>query len=220
MWGKLLNAGQTCVAPDYLLVEECVKDELLLTINHYIKEFYGEKPEKNPEYPKIINKRHFDRLCSLIPSNLLKINEESMQIAPVILSNISWNSEIMNDEIFGPILPLITFTNLQEVIKAINSKEKPLALYLFTTDKATEEEILSQVFFGGGCINDTIIHVANNNIPFGGVGNSGIGRYHGKDSFYSFSHTKSIMKKSNLLDINARYAPYTNKIKLLRMIMK
>ncbi len=220
VWGKLLNAGQTCVAPDYLLVEESIKDELVAEINKYIKLFYGETPEKNAEYPKIINQRHFERLCNLIPKDLLRVNEETLQIAPTVLTNLSWDSEIMQEEIFGPILPILTFKSIAEVINEINKRDKPLALYLFTTSKEVEKEILSKTFFGGGCVNDTIIHVGNNNIPFGGVGNSGIGKYHGKDSFYCFSHTKSIMKKSNLLDINVRYAPYGNKLNLLRKIMK
>ncbi|MFI3212330.1 MAG: aldehyde dehydrogenase family protein [Eubacteriales bacterium] len=220
VWGKLLNAGQTCVAPDYLLVEESMKDALLSAINHYIQVFYGECPERNTEYPKIINQRHFDRLCNLIPNDLRKANEKTLQIAPAVLPNASWDSEIMKEEIFGPILPVLTFKSIAEVITKINKGEKPLALYLFTTDKETEQEILLKTFFGGGCVNDTIIHVGNNNIPFGGVGNSGMGRYHGKDSFYSFSHTKSMIKKSNLLDINVRYAPYRDKINLLRKIMK
>ncbi|MFI3207441.1 MAG: aldehyde dehydrogenase family protein, partial [Clostridia bacterium] len=220
VWGKLLNAGQTCVAPDYLLVQESVKAELLSAINYYIKEFYGENPETNTEYPKIINEKHFNRLCSLIPKDLLKINAKTLQIAPTVLPNSNWNSEIMKEEIFGPILPVLAFRDTKEVIQELNKREKPLALYLFTRDKNTEKEILSKVFFGGGCVNDTIIHVSNDNLPFGGIGNSGMGKYHGDDSFYSFSHTKSIMKKSNKLDINIRYAPFGNKIKLLRKIMK
>lgn len=220
VWGKLLNSGQTCVAPDYLLVEEDVKAELISYINDYIKDFFGENPETNTEYPKIINQKHFARLCKLIPDELLKVNAETLQIAPVILADTSWNDEIMEEEIFGPILPILTFKTIAEAINEINRREKPLALYLFTTDCNTEREILTKTFFGGGCVNDTIIHVSNNHIPFGGIGNSGIGKYHGKDSFYSFSHTKSIMKKSNLLDLNVRYAPYQGKIKLLRKIMK
>ncbi len=219
IWGKLLNAGQTCVAPDYILVEESVKEELISHMNYYIKDFYGESPETNTEYPKIINQKHYERLCNLIPNDLLKANKETLQIAPVILPNTNWDNKIMEEEIFGPILPILVFNSVQEVITKINEHEKPLALYLFTQDKEMEKQILSRAFFGGGCVNDTMIHAGNHYIPFGGVGNSGIGRYHGKESFYTFTHTKSIMKKSELVDINVRYAPYKDKIKLLRRLM-
>ncbi len=220
IWGKLLNAGQTCVAPDYILAHEDIKDELISALKHYIEVFYGKNPEKNSEYPKIISQRHFDRLCSLIPKDVLKVNAESLQIAPVILPDSTWDSMVMQEELFGPILPVLTFNNIKEVINEINKREKALALYLFTTDKSNEEEILSKTFFGGGCVNDTVTHAANHHIPFGGVGNSGMGRYHGENSFYTFSHTKSIMKKSNLMDNNMRYAPYGNKLKLLKKILK
>ncbi len=220
VWGKLLNAGQTCVAPDYILAEESIKDELVSAIKEYIEVFYGKNPEKNSEYPKIITKKHFDRLCSLIPKDLLKVNEETLQIAPTVLPDATWDSKAMQEEIFGPILPVLTFSNINEAIDEINKREKALALYLFTTDKSTEEEVLTKVFFGGGCVNDTVTHAANHHIPFGGVGNSGMGRYHGEESFYTFSHTKSIMKKSNLMDNNMRYAPYKNKLNLLKKILK
>ena len=219
VWGKLLNAGQTCVAPDYIYVDSSIKDELIKAIKKYITIFFGDEPQNNDEYPKIINNQHFDRLCALIPKELQKVNTETLQIAPVILDNCNFDSEIMKDEIFGPIFPILEFKSIEEVIQRINSLDKPLALYLFTTSKEIEKTILKRTFFGGGVINDTIIHVANNNIPFGGVSTSGIGRYHGKDSFYEFSHTKSIMKRGTFLDINIRYAPFKDKLNLLRKLM-
>ncbi len=219
VWGKLLNSGQTCVAPDYLLVHHSVKDQLLTAMKKYITAFYGENPLESPEYPKIITKQHFDRLCALIPEELRQVNEETLQIAPVFMDNSDWDSEVMEKELFGPIFPVITYTNLTEAIAKINSREKPLALYLFTTSKAAEKEVLTTAFYGGGCVNDTIIHLANSALPFGGVGYSGMGSYHGKASYSLFSHTKSIAKKSTLLDVPVRYAPFKGKMWLLKLFM-
>ena len=222
IWGKLLNSGQTCVAPDYILVHETVKKEFLIAVQKYIHLFYGENPQENPEYPKIINQHHFDRLCTLIVNNKDviggKYNHNTLQISPTIIDNCHFESLVMEDEIFGPIFPILTYKNIDEVIIQINKRPKPLALYYFTTSKNNEQKILNNVAFGGGCINDTIVHLANSNLSFGGVGESGMGKYHGKESFYTFSHTKSILKKSLLLDIDVRYAPYRNKIKLLRKV--
>ena len=222
-WGKLLNSGQTCVAPDYVLIHEKIKDDFVIALQKYITIFYGENPEQNTEYPKIINKHHFDRLNKLIKENKNviggKANDETMQISPAIIDNCSWNDEVMKEEIFGPILPIIKYKNLDEAITEINKRPKPLALYCFTTSKSFETKILNSVSFGGGCINDTIIHLANSNLPFGGVGESGMGKYHGKESFLTFSHSKSILKKSLKIDINVRYAPYDDKIKLLRKFL-
>ena len=222
IWGKLLNSGQTCVAPDYILVHETVKEEFLIAAQKYIHLFYGENPQENPEYPKIINQHHFDRLYTLIENSKDviggKYNHNTLQIAPTIIDNCNFESLAMEDEIFGPILPILTYKNIDEVIIQINKRPKPLALYYFTTSKNNEQKILNNVAFGGGCINDTIVHLANSNLSFGGVGESGMGKYHGKESFYTFSHTKSILKKSLLLDIDVRYAPYRNKIKLLKKI--
>ena len=222
-WGKLLNSGQTCVAPDYILVHESVKQEFVSALQKYITLFYGTNPEINTEYPKIINQHHFDRLCELISnsSDVIggKSNPETMQIAPAIVDNCTFESLVMEDEIFGPILPILSYTNLDDIINAINNRPKPLALYCFTQSNAVEKKILHSITFGGGCINDTIIHLANSHLSFGGVGESGMGRYHGKESFNTFSHTKSILKKGNFIDINVRYAPYKNKIKLLKKIL-
>lgn len=222
VWGKLLNAGQTCVAPDYILVHESIKDELVSCIRKYMVKFYGEKPQYNDEFPKIINRHHYDRLINLIKisGEEPQANEDTLQIAPTIIDNCDWYSEVMKEELFGPIIPVLTYKNIDDIIISINSRPKPLALYVFTTSKEIEKKVLNRIYYGGGCINDTIVHLANPNIPFGGVGNSGMGNYHGKESFYAFSHSKSILKKSNKIDINLRYAPYGENLKWLRKILK
>lgn len=224
VFGKFLNAGQTCVAPDYVYVHKSVKVKLISHIMKYLEEFYGKNPLKNPDYPKIINEKHYKRILGLIESETILaggqgINHE--KIAPTILDNISPNSKVMQEEIFGPILPLLTYENINEVVHYINSKPKPLALYLFTSSKRLEQHILGNVSFGGGCINDTIIHLATSHMGFGGVGQSGMGSYHGKHSFDTFSHKKSIVKKANWIDLPMRYLPYSKgKEKLVRMFLK
>ncbi len=225
VWGKFLNAGQTCVAPDYLFVHKSVKDALLGEIKKQIKAMFGEQPEKNPDYPKIINDKHFARLQGLMKDGHIvtggQINEETRQIAPTVIEDITGNSPVMQEEIFGPILPVMEFTDLAQVIEFVNKREKPLALYFFTTKKEREKLILSRVSYGGGCINDTVVHLATSYMPFGGVGGSGMGQYHGKESFETFSHRKSIMKKSLLIDIPLRYAPYKDLyLKVLKLIQK
>lgn len=223
-WGKLLNSGQTCVAPDYIIVHESIKNEFINALKKYIEVFYGKNPEKNPEYPKIINKIHFDRLSELINNseNVYggKTNSETYQIAPAIIDNCQWDSLVMKDEIFGPILPIISYNDLDEIIKQINSRPKPLALYCFTESKTIENKVLKSVLYGGGCINDTVLHLANPYLSFGGVGESGLGKYHGKESFYTFSHTKSVLKRGTSSDINLRYAPYKDNLKLIKKILK
>lgn len=224
VWGKFLNAGQTCVAPDYLLVHQDVKAELVKEMIGYIKEFYGNSPIDNPDYPKIINKKHFDRINGLIRNEKIitggNCNEQAMKIAPTILDHITWQSPIMQEEIFGPVLPVMEFDDLNQVVEMMGNHPKPLALYFFTSSKENEKKILSNISFGGGCINDTIIHLSNSNLPFGGVGNSGMGQYHGKASFNTFSHPKSIIKKSNLIDIYLRYPPFKDHLKLLKKFLK
>ncbi len=223
-WGKLLNSGQTCVAPDYIIVHESIKNEFINALKKYIEVFYGKNPEKNPEYPKIINKIHFDRLSELINNsenvNGGKTNSETYQIAPAIIDNCQWDSLVMKDEIFGPILPIISYNDFDEIIKQINSRPKPLALYCFTESKTIENKVLKSVLYGGGCINDTVLHLANPYLSFGGVGESGLGKYHGKESFYTFSHTKSVLKRGTSSDINLRYAPYKDNLKLIKKILK
>lgn len=224
-FGKLLNCGQTCVAPDYVFVHKDVKEKFVESSKKYIVKFLGEKPLENDEYPKMIDKRQFDRMIELIDKDAILLggdfDENTLKIAPTLLDNKDMDSKAMQEEIFGPILPVIEYEDINRVIEYINSNNKPLALYLFTNDRKLENRILKEVAFGGGCINDTIIHLATTKMGFGGVGYSGIGEYHGKYSFKTFSHYKSIVRKANWLDLPMRYHPY-KKIndKLIRMFMK
>jgi len=223
IWGKCLNSGQTCVAPDYLLVHRSVKDRLIMAMKKAITEFFGDLPCQNPEYPRIINEKHFNRLKELLSDGRIlvggDVNEATLQIAPTIVDQVGWESPVMQEEIFGPILPVLEFEDIHEVIAAVNSRPKPLALYLFTNDKNVEKRIIKSISFGGGCINDTIVHLATSYMPFGGVGESGMGSYHGKWSFDTFTHYKSIMKKSIWPDIRLRYPPYRDKLGLLKKFM-
>ena len=224
IWGKGLNSGQTCVAPDYLLVHKDVKLDLISELKKNAEIFFGSKPERNPEFTKIINKKHFDRLKGLIETGEViyggKANEESNQIGLTLIDNVCWSDPIMQEEIFGPILPIIVYEDLDEIISLINKRPKALALYLFTKSKEVENKVINQVSYGGGCINDTIIHLATSYMGFGGVGESGMGTYHGKASIDTFSHSKGILKKSNIIDIPVRYPPYGKKLGLLKKIMK
>ena len=191
----------------------------------YIKEFLGDNPIENSDYPKIINERHFERIVKLLENeNIIiggKASKDLLKIEPTLVNNLKLESPIMTEEIFGPILPIISFEKIEEIVQIINQKEKPLALYLFTNNKKVEEKILKDISFGGGCINDTIMHLASETLPFGGVGNSGIGAYHGKYGFDTFTHYKSILKKSNLIDMPMRYHKYTDKkMKLVKKFLK
>lgn len=223
-WGKFLNAGQTCVAPDYLLVHPSIKDEFLIHLRNAIISLYGEDSEVSEDYARIINKDHFDRLISFLKDGEVfyggKTNDSTNYISPTILDGITWDNAIMKDEIFGPILPILTYSNLNDAILQIRKSPRPLALYLFTSNEQHEKYILEQVTFGGGAINDTIAQLGNHHLSFGGVGASGFGAYHGKASFDSFSHQKSIMKKNFLVDIPLRYAPYTGKMKWLKTVFR
>lgn len=224
IWGKCVNSGQTCVAPDYILVHEDIKDELILNMKKYIKEFWGDKPCCNSEFPRIVNEKHFERLKRLLDSGSVAaggdFNDKELKISPTILENVKWSDPVMQEEIFGPILPVITYNDLDDVINDINSHPKPLALYLFTRDKKVEKKIVSTISYGGGCINDTIVHLATSYMPFGGVGQSGMGQYHSKWSFDTFTHKKSIMKKSFAVDIRLRYPPYKGKLSTLKKLLK
>jgi aldehyde dehydrogenase (NAD+) len=224
VFGKFLNAGQTCVAPDYLLVHKDVKDKFVDYLKGYITAFFGSNPLENDDYPKIINEKHYHRIMGLIEEENILIGgsgRNNSQIEPTIVDQITPESKVMQEEIFGPILPILTFEHCKEVKNYVNSQPKPLALYLFTRNKKMEQYILNQISFGGGCINDTIIHLATPYMGFGGVGQSGMGSYHGKYSFDTFSHKKSIIKKSNWIDLPMRYRPYTKrKEKLIRMFLK
>jgi len=223
-WGKFLNAGQTCNAPDYLLVDRAVKKELIEGLIKYIKIFFGENPEQSPDFPRIVDDSHFERLCALMGSGWIifggKTNKKTRYIAPTILDKINPGDPIMEEEIFGPLLPVLEYETLEEAISFVNSRPKPLALYFFSENKEKQKIILKQTSFGGGCINDTIVYIASQHLPFGGVGFSGMGAYHGRASFDTFTHKKSILKKSNLLDIKLRYPPYRGKIKLLKKLIK
>lgn len=222
-FGKYLNAGQTCVAPDYVLVDKSVKEEFAKLVVHFIKEFFP-----NGDYskmPKIINNKRYTRLLELINKDKLyfggKSDEKSRWIEPTVLLNVEKTDLIMQEEIFGPIMPILEYEKLDEAINFIVSGNKPLALYLFTQDKEVENKVLQSCSYGGGCINDTIIHLATNYMPFGGVGESGMGSYHGKQSFDTFTHYKSIVKKATWIDLDIRYQPYTDKkLKLLKMFLK
>lgn len=224
-YGKILNSGQTCVAPDYVFVHQNVKEQFLNFLIKYLNNFLGENALNNSDYPKIINEMQFNRIISLIDKEHViyggGYNRNILKIEPTILTIKDMTSKVMQEEIFGPILPIIGYNNLDYIINYININPKPLALYLFTNNKKIEKRILKEVSYGGGCINDTIIHLANKKLGFGGVGNSGIGEYHGKFSFDTFSHYKSIIKKSNHIDLPVRYHPYSKmKEKLIRMFMK
>ena len=225
VFGKYLNSGQTCVAPDYLLVQEAIKDEFLEYLKAWIDKMFTAEPLKNQDYPRIINEKHYERIMKLTEGDHIVKggdgNKERLFIAPTVLDDITEKSPIMQEEIFGPVLPVLTYRDLKEAEDFIKKGEKPLALYLFTGRKQTEKRILREVSFGGGCINDTIIHLATSRMGFGGVGASGMGNYHGKRSFDIFSHTKSIVKKYQRVDLPIRYQPYTNgKKKLLRLFLK
>lgn len=220
VWGKFLNAGQTCVAPDYVLVHRSVKDQLLKQMVKQVQKMYGKSPCDNEEYPKIINQKHFERLQTLLNGEKIaaggKVNRALRKIEPTILDGITWSSKVMEEEIFGPILPVLVYDSLVEVIQSVNAGGKPLALYLFTKSARNEAYVLKHISYGGGCINDTVVHLATSHMPFGGVGNSGMGGYHGKASFDTFTHYKSIMKKGLWLDIPLRYPPYKNHLTLLK----
>ena len=214
VWGKLLNAGQTCVAPDYVVIPNELKDSFIDYVEKYIHQFAGNALE-NEDYPQIINLHHFVRLKNLIENEKSVIggesNEKTFKIAPAVFPDATFSSDIMKAEIFGPILPFIGYSDLDDVIDTIKHRPKPLACYIFGQDNSFIEKITTEISFGGGCINDTVMHLANEDLPFGGVGSSGMGNYHGKHSFDTFSHEKSILLNHSRLDIPLRYPPYTEK---------
>ncbi|MGD8427367.1 MAG: aldehyde dehydrogenase [Balneolaceae bacterium] len=223
-WGKFMNAGQTCVSPDYVYVHTSRRDEFFELLQKNITGFYGEDPSQSPDFAHIINRNHFERLENMIdPQKVLiggKTKPEERYIEPTVMTNINWDDKVMQNEIFGPILPVLSFQDMDGVIASIKVRSKPLALYLFSKNKTTQERVINGIPFGGGCINDTVAHLANPELDFGGVGHSGIGSYHGKKSFDLFSHQKSIMKKGTWLDIPLRYPPYRNNLKWLKKLTK
>ncbi len=214
-WAKYFNSGQTCVCPDYLLVHESIKDELINKMKFYIKEFYGDNPIESESLGRIVNEKRFDVLEGFLHEGNIIVGGQSdksvLFIAPTIIDGIKPYSKIMQEEIFGPILPVITYRDTKEVVDIIKQNPYPLSLYLYTNNKALEKYIIEKIEFGGGCVNNCMVHIANTKLPFGGVGNSGMGKYHGKDSFDTFSHKKSIIKTSGWLDPSLRYPPYSDK---------
>lgn len=225
VFGKFLNAGQTCVAPDYVLVHKSVHTALLESLKEQIIALYGENALENLQYPKIINKKHFCRILSLIAPDKTVFggdyNENALQIQPTILDGVTFTDKIMSEEIFGPVLPIIEFETFGQISSAIAHNPTPLALYYFGKESEFKQKILREIQFGGGCVNDTIIHLATTYMGFGGVGESGMGAYHGKTGFFAFSHMKSIVEKSTAVDLPVRYPPYSEKKeKMLRKILK
>lgn len=225
IFGKYLNCGQTCVAPDYILCDKRIRDELITAILAEIEKQFGKEPLKNPNYGKIINEKHFERILGLINGEKLvyggQSEPESLRIAPTVLNNITWDDAVMGEEIFGPLLPILTFDTLDEALDTVESHPHPLALYFFSEDKAAQKKVLDTCRFGGGCINDTIIHLATSDMPFGGVGESGMGSYHGRVGFETFSHYRSIVDKKTWMDLPIRYQKYTGlKEKMMRMFLK
>ena len=225
VFGKYLNCGQTCVAPDYILCDKRIRDELITAILAEIEKQFGKEPLKNPNYGKIINEKHFERILGLINREKLVYGGQSepelLRIAPTVLNNITWDDAVMGEEIFGPLLPILTFDTLDEALDTVESHPHPLALYFFSEDKAAQKKVLDTCRFGGGCINDTIIHLATSDMPFGGVGESGMGSYHGRVGFETFSHYRSIVDKKTWMDLPIRYQKYTGlKEKMMRMFLK
>jgi len=226
VFGKFLNCGQTCVAPDYILCDRSIKDELVKELKEQIKLQFGEAPIGNPDYGKIINKKHFDRLCGLIDSSKTVIGgefcEETLKIAPTVMDNVTQSDAVMQEEIFGPVLPIIAYDSFDDIVSELSRMEKPLALYIFSQNKDNISTVTSRVSYGGGCINDVVIHLATSEMGFGGVGESGMGSYHGKDGFAAFSHYKSIVDKKTWMDLPMRYQPYKNGLykKLLEIFLK
>lgn len=224
-FGKFLNAGQTCVAPDYLLIRENLKEKFIIYMKKWIKDFFGDNPLENDELVKIINIKHFRRLQQLLENQEIIIggetNIESLKISPTVVNHVDESNPLMQEEIFGPILPIMTYQSLDEAIALINQREKPLAFYIFSHSSSVQNQLLKSCSFGGGCINDTIIHLASTKLGFGGVGYSGMGSYHGKKSFQTFSHTRSIVKKATWIDLPFRYYPFTSfKEKMIRLFEK
>jgi aldehyde dehydrogenase (NAD+) len=220
IWGKFYNAGQTCVAPDYLLVQKDIKPLLIEKLVAYVKTFFGENPQQSPDFGRIVNERQFDRLVNLLDEGKILIGGNSDKcdryIAPTLIDQVSPNSKIMAEEVFGPILPILEYDQLSDAIAFINAQPKPLALYFFSRNKQSQERILQETSYGGGCFNDMILHLGNPELPFGGVGHSGMGSYHGKASFDIFSHRKSVLKNSFRFDLKWRYPPYTMTLDTLK----
>lgn len=224
VWGKFINAGQTCIAPDYILVQKDMKNKFVGYLKDEITAAYGSNPKESPDFARIVNSKNWSRLTSMIePEKVVfggQTDAESCYIAPTLIEEFNLDSLIMEDEIFGPLLPILSYESEADIHVIISKYEKPLSLYVFTTDNSFAKKIIQSYSFGGGCINDTIVHFSNKRLPFGGVGHSGIGAYHGSLSFDIFSHKKGIVKKANWLDLSMRYAPYNNKLATIKKLLK
>lgn len=224
VWGKFLNAGQTCIAPDYILINESVKASFYQAIQAELNKAYTKNPKNSADFCRIVNQNNFERLNEMLTNQNCIIGGQtdanSLYIAPTLIDEPSLNSKVMKDEIFGPILPVISYKNEADIDAVILKYNKPLSLYVFSTDTTKARKTIENYSFGGGCINDTIVHFANHRLPFGGIGNSGIGAYHGKLSFDTFSHKKAVLKKGNWLDLPVRYAPYKGKLNKLKKLLK
>jgi aldehyde dehydrogenase (NAD+) len=223
VWGKFINAGQTCIAPDYILVHQKSKAQFIQYLKEEITHAYGDNPEISPDYARIINAKNWSRLVGMLESDKVifggKYDSETNYLAPTLIDENNLDSLIMQDEIFGPLLPIVTYNNESEIDTIIAKYEKPLALYVFSERNNFCDTIISKHSFGGGCINDTMVHFSNNKLPFGGVGHSGIGAYHGQLSFDIFSHHKAVVKKATWIDLPLRYAPYKGKLTIVKKIL-
>ena len=224
-FGKWLNCGQTCVAPDYVLIEEDVKEEFVRALRFWTKKMYGDAPLDNPAWGKIVNRKHFDRLCGLMDPEKIafggEVREETLQIGPAVLTEVSWEDPVMQEEIFGPILPILSVRDMEEARKQIAARPHPLACYVFTKDPKAERDFVRYVQSGGCCVNDTILHLASAGLPFGGVGDSGMGSYHGKKSFETFSHEKGVLKRGLHPDVPVRYQPFDRgKLAMMKMLLR
>ncbi|MFB7139706.1 aldehyde dehydrogenase [Gottfriedia sp. NPDC056225] len=224
VWGKFTNAGQTCIAPDYIYVHDSVKQKFISALKNEIVHFYKDKPLLNNDYSKIISERHFNRLVDFLKNGQVVHGGDydllTHKIEPTLITDVNWDSPIMSEEIFGPILPILSYFNVDEVLDEINQHPKPLALYVFTEDKDLAKKVIEKVPFGGGCVNDTLYHMANPNLPFGGVGESGTGNYHGEYSFSAFTHDKSVLLQTTKIDLKIRYHTTKNALRFIRKLLK
>lgn len=224
VWGKFLNAGQTCVAPDYVYVHSSIKDQFIEEMRKAVHEQYGEKPLQNEKYVRIVSRRHFERLCSFLEDGQAVIggnyDQDKLLIEPTVLTDVTWNDAVMEDEIFGPILPLLEYDHIEDVITTVQRHPKPLALYVFSEERDLQRQVTQSISYGGGCINDVVYHLATPYLPFGGVGQSGLGSYHGEQSFQAFSHYKSILSQSTTFDMKIRYSSTKSALKFIRKLLK
>ncbi|MFG6114429.1 aldehyde dehydrogenase [Halobacillus sp. MO56] len=224
VWGKFTNAGQTCIAPDYLFVHEDVKDKLFVKIKKHIQSMYGKDPFENTEFTSIVSRSHFDRLTGFLDNGEVvtggRSDRERLMIEPTVMDDISWDDPVMGEEIFGPILPVLTYENLSDAVEILQDHEKPLALYYFGKKEKDQKYVTETLSFGGGCINDTLYHIANPYLPFGGVGSSGMGAYHGKASFNTFTHQKSITRQTTKFDYSFRYPGSKAGLKIIKKLLK